>query len=561
MDLTSLRQFARENRDSSLDNPLHDVVGTLKESEDVPWDQLCGQLVQLNSVDGLASDPFTVSCLTHLIGYSVTNILTSNCLKIVEEIRYYDQEVNLGLYTVQMIPRRTVGKIGLYTSSPREFYERLVRSFNWDLLQSEYNKISVARLKSAGKSIWKGLNRPLAESVVELKHKRSKLKELKRNQVSLLGWVINTLPTLGDTQAEEQFLYQLHSRLDGSVTSDESFSMLSLIQEVIPEYTRQTQQLISEQAKPSYLERHWPLVPLSLIILPKLYLYFTSNKQQIYKFVYDNIRQLGETVYGLWQNWIVSPLVEILNTIRHDPNSQLALMSEESLQSDLGSLKRMVIEYVRDNDIAVPVSGSTVLLSSLNAETQQQVIDTIANSVAHGDLSLLLQDYEQSLNHPLWAVMAGQMVRNVLIQVQKTKVDGAVALAGIDKIVRSQQLVFGCLAASPALFGVWYGIGWTRGLWNQERKDVKQLRLQVRGALGRALALADSDYDLNPQLDANYTGGLLFIETALALQNGARLMPLELRTQFRKEVSLAQRGGKEARSALERVFVVYGKFF
>ena len=49
------------------------------------------------------------------------------------------------------------------------------------------------------------------------------------------------------------------------------------------------------------------------------------------------------------------------------------------------------------------------------------------------------------------SALTGTLIQTLLIQIQKTKVDVEVALSGIDRLLKSQQLVFGFVGVTPSL--------------------------------------------------------------------------------------------------------------
>src|SRR5436189_2987938 len=74
-----------------------------------------------------------------------------------------------------------------------------------------------------------------------------------------------------------------------------------------------------------------------------------------------------------------------------------------------------------------------------------------------GDLSPVLRAYEKDLRKPFIGFVRGDLVRTLLIQIQKTKVDVEVAMNGIDALLKSQELVFGFVGLTPGIlvcFGV-----------------------------------------------------------------------------------------------------------
>lgn len=103
-------------------------------------------------------------------------------------------------------------------------------------------------------------------------------------------------------------------------------------------------------------------------------------------------------------------------------------MSKRSLEGDRASLERMVVDFAAQ----ISQNGSAD-------------IDSVRDAVQEGDLTPVLRAYEQELQRPLYNSLRGNLVRALLIQIQKTKVDVEVAMGGIDALLKSQELVFGYL--------------------------------------------------------------------------------------------------------------------
>jgi nuclear control of ATPase protein 2 len=121
----------------------------------------------------------------------------------------------------------------------------------------------------------------------------------------------------------------------------------------------------------------------------------------------------------------------VIGTIRHDEDNEVSIMSKRSLEGDRASLERMVVDFA----IANPENGP------LN-ETE---IAALRARVREGDLTPVLRAYEKDMQSPVMGTLRGNLIRTLLIQIQKTKVDVEVAMSGIDSILKSQELLFGCV--------------------------------------------------------------------------------------------------------------------
>ena len=196
----------------------------------------------------------------------------------------------------------------------------------------------------------------------------------------------------------------------------------------IPMQAEKSQNIIQRYGRPSRLVRYWlPTVALILSSSTLLRI-FVNRKAQIISWV----RELGATTIDFWYNWIVGPVKKVIGTIRHDEGSEIAIMSKESLEGDRASLERMVIDFARDTHTA-----------STKTPLSEVELARIGAKVREGDLTPVLRAYEKDLRNPFRGTISGDLIRALLIQIQKTKVDVEVALGGIDALLKSQELVFG----------------------------------------------------------------------------------------------------------------------
>jgi nuclear-control-of-ATPase protein 2 len=216
--------------------------------------------------------------------------------------------------------------------------------------------------------------------------------------------------------------------------------ILELLQTSLPGHVHGMRQMNQENGRPHRLIRYW-LPALLLFTSSSTILRILVNRQDD---IIGWIRNFGATARDFWFNWVVDPVRKIVGTIRHDANSEIALMSRDSLQADRESLERMVVEFALDRPELA--TGTTTALS------ENQIAD-IRAKVKAGDVTPVLKAYEKDLRSPFLGAVRGDLVRSLLIQVQKTKVDLEVAISGIDALLKSQELVFGFVGLTPGILG------------------------------------------------------------------------------------------------------------
>lgn len=139
--------------------------------------------------------------------------------------------------------------------------------------------------------------------------------------------------------------------------------------------------LATEYGRPSRLVRYW-LPGLALFLSSGALLRILANRKAE---IVTWIRDFGTTSIDFWNNWVVEPMKKVISTIRHDKDSEIAIMSRESLKGDRDSLERMVIDFARDNpntSTGLPLTDSEV--------------SVIGAKVREGDLTPVLRAYEVS---------------------------------------------------------------------------------------------------------------------------------------------------------------------
>lgn len=220
---------------------------------------------------------------------------------------------------------------------------------------------------------------------------------------------------------------QAQSSPDVRTPQDLIQRILLVVRDHLPNHSSSTLQQVSRHGRPSRLTRAWIPV-LAAIMSGSISLRVLSRHQDE---LIQWIMGLGSTIIDFGVNWVVEPIRKLVGTIRHDEGSEIAIMSKNSLVADRASLERMVIDFVRDRP------------DQTQGQTAVEDTSAIANAVREGDLTPVLKAYERDLRSPFTGTIRGDLVRALLIQIQKTKVDVEVAISGINSLLKSQELVFG----------------------------------------------------------------------------------------------------------------------
>lgn len=525
------------------------------------------------------------------------NLLINSSLNITNDIGYYDRILSkdylILLYFIQTLPTnisKFVTSLQSYLINPKELEVTIpnwVPTISQNLYQTcmaymkqmySLIKISIQSFihsptlflmekgsdsRSLFNTFWNSTFKlPYYYAKHEVETKRINLIQLRRQNVMSLG-ILLSKPTLIDINKETN---EMKSPIIDSIDGNVGFSLQDLnilFKEDLEHSENQMKIKYFANAKPSYLTRNWPLiVPTSLFLVSYLpttirniNLLITDSKtrDELYQYLYRVFKYGVETTTAFWRNWIVSPINNIIKTIRHDKNSEIALMSQQSLDSDLESLERMVVDYVVDS-----CNGS------IN-------IDDVRNAIKSGDMTLVMNDYEKDLKNPIKSIILGDMIRNILIQIQKTKVDGSLALNGVDQILKSQELVFGFVAASPSLFIIWSLknslISWYNGESSNSYKNLRKRDVKVRSckSLGSIEKLVNRMYHIKEGDKKDYySEGLLFIEVRNLKQLAMKILPVTLLEDFIQDIEElidTTFSNTYKQLVVQRIWNVYGGYF
>lgn len=327
-----------------------------------------------------------------------------------------------------------------------------------------------------------------------------------------------------------------------------SLQLQDILQKHLPRQAVAADEVVALYGRPSALVRYWAPATALLLSSSTILRYVANRKAELKEWV----AELGQTVIDFWINWVLDPVKRIISTIRHDEGSEVALMSRRSLTADMESLERMVVDFALDNP-AVSVPDSP--LPSLSAEQ----LDLIRAHVKEGDLSPVLRAYEQELRRPFVGAIRGELVRALLIQIQKTKVDVEVAISGIDRLLKSQELLFGIMGLMPSTL---IGVGtlrWFRGSWGGRRGFRKD---RLSGEMLRSLRQIDrlltaADRSANNGLLTFRDQGLLLCEVYLLQEYAKKVLPrdelggfteeMEEMAEIRRGIERQRRIGKRVR--------------
>ncbi|ROW09684.1 hypothetical protein VMCG_02477 [Cytospora schulzeri] len=430
--------------------------------------------------------------------------------------------------------------------------------------QNQLKRLREMTASGLGLLIDEGLDFDLDENKIDVRDHGAELRAVVERSVALMDVVLRDVSNLdhGVTEFEDKVFAGVGEDPELSIHAEDVANkpavvarrLLSILEERMPEHITTTNKVVAENGRPSRLIRYWLPAGVLLASSSTILRILVNRKADIVNW----IRDLGVTAKDFWFNWVVEPVRKVIGTIRHDSQSEIAIMSRDSLKADRESLERMVVDFSIDRP-SLAVEGSSTL--------SEMQISEIRAKVKEGDVTPVLKAYENDLRKPFVGAVRGDLVRSLLIQVQKTKVDLEVAISGIDALLKSQELVFGLVGLTPGIMVSVTVLSYLPGVLFSNRRGTRRRGEKV-GRCVRTLRNIDRIFTEATPVEANILAykdrGLLVAEVAILrnLVREGRLMPREIEGEFLEDLNdMANGKGMQVQMrALERVRWAYSKW-
>ncbi|KAG6854123.1 hypothetical protein C0991_010287 [Blastosporella zonata] len=319
------------------------------------------------------------------------------------------------------------------------------------------------------------------------------------------------------------------------------------------------QRLLESQdlIRPSRLTLIWP----RLLLLPLLSIYALRSAYASRASLAELVTDTKATAEGFVKGWLLDPLRDVAKTVRAGSEDGV-IVQKEGIAADLASLERMTLSLAKDQ---------------LNYSDEQ--LANLSKQIRVGDLTPVLEIYEEDIRSPLKSAVTGTLLRSVFIQVQKAKVDIDQTLSGIDKLLKSQELTFAFVGVAPA-FGIVYLLGGTlmalwsggrgvgkyggkrniRGVWSAMRRTERLLITQPKSRHHKNGGTSGNDTSAITPL----TSGLLLLSVARLRTFAEKHLPQRsrLREGFLEDVGDLENpdlGRLDKMKVIERMWRCWGK--
>ncbi|KIW91557.1 uncharacterized protein Z519_07524 [Cladophialophora bantiana CBS 173.52] len=501
----------------------------------------------------------------------ILNSLLDRTIPLSESIWYWDDILgsypNIVLYTIQTSPirfwhqakevyadaRRKFARGHDLTASARQATRTVTEGWRefYGLVQNSIRERSLAQAQTKILS-------PFSIARMEVRRNLERIQYLRKSSAGAIGRLVRECLVFGGAPEERKqgallqvleadeddwqttiaraaYLLDIATRAQDDVeefsfdpqtaSSTEVANLLvKILDERLPKQEREAHSMRLQYGKPSRLVRYWiPAVGL-LLSGSTLLRILVNRKAEIVQW----FRDLGQTTVDFWTNWVIEPTKKLIGTIRHDEQSEIAIQSRDSLRADRESLERMVVDFA----IQHPDKTGTNF-------TEAQITE-IRRKVKEGDLTPVLRAYEREMQSPIKNAIMGDLVRTLLIQVQKTKVDVEVAIGGIDSLLKSQELLFGFVGIAPGVLISYFLFQWLRSVLGGRKgiRQGKQTGDTIRLIRNIDRTLTSSDLDLMDQggIISEENHGFLLCQTHLLRQRAAQVLPRSVWREFLEDL-------------------------
>ncbi|KAK9485640.1 ATP synthase regulation protein NCA2-domain-containing protein [Lipomyces starkeyi] len=556
--------------------------GSGEDDDEDPWDGY-----EDSSSDGTKQVEWLIVAAGAVLLYGrLLDALLNQTLPLSEDIFYWDNVLSrpsgLVVYSIQTAPFRFVSLAQeIFTDARKRLTTQRPSLSDWiTTLRASVHRhrismrrLSVLRRAVAPTALFKHAMSPLSTVYKDVQTKQQQLRQLRDAQAAALGLLVGeSLHFRHDTdwrRTVERVVDVMQAIVSGVSESGDQvdnfeakvFSVssaprsrrppyvvaqkiLAMASDGLPSQSESLAAIVRRAGKPSALTRYWPMLICTVAFSGTLGQILFNRRASIAQWLAD----ASSTALDFWQNWVVEPAKNIISTIRHDDSAQVAIVGRKSLQADMQSLERMVVDFAVDN---------------ADSGLSPDEIEAVRAGVREGDVSAVLRVYEQELKAPLKNAVGGELIRTLLIQMQKTKVDVEVAITGIDRLLKSQELVFGVVAALPSSIACYFAFGWVGRLYSgkgmKSQADRKATVVRTLGNVERMLTVRSDEGEWLSYRDE----GLVLCEVHV-LRNTADVIPRELRADWARDLGDLEDiklGVHRQRDTVERIWRVYGRFF
>ncbi|SPQ97720.1 unnamed protein product (mitochondrion) [Plasmodiophora brassicae] len=283
---------------------------------------------------------------------------------------------------------------------------------------------------------------------IDIQAKVARLCDLKRKLLRRAGALHHHSFRLSRTQSSsiEEWLipildlYRMCIEADpppNATTTNDALQMLVAILEALPAMRDRLEAERAELQRPGHLQRHWLGYTVGGIAL-----LLAGRTVYMHRDWFENMyHKFAVAAKDFWVEHVSDPLHAIHKRLLRD---QLPAMRRDEIEQERKTLESMLREFGMEQLDRNPQLFPPGM-------RREDAVAQIEKSAASGNMSLVLESYKTEVSKPLYALAAGDLLRSILIQLQKLKVDLETSLLELDLMLDQNEITLDLMAIAPAV--------------------------------------------------------------------------------------------------------------
>ncbi|KAK9901282.1 hypothetical protein WJX75_004086 [Coccomyxa subellipsoidea] len=170
-------------------------------------------------------------------------------------------------------------------------------------------------------------------------------------------------------------------------------------------------------------------------------------------------RSVAESITGAYRDRVLVPLLQLKDELFATFRQRRSIVSVGEYETDKASLERMLRDFEADFGSASTRTDPEIAAALERAGAGDNAGAEGEISGVKGDkadellpgMAFMMSCYEDELKKPIRNIVNGSLLRAILIQVQKLKLDTESAMLELDQILRANELTVAVVAAVPSL--------------------------------------------------------------------------------------------------------------
>eukprot|EP01080_Neovahlkampfia_damariscottae_P008542 gene8542-366_t len=361
----------------------------------------------------------TITCIT------LNDILFVNLLSLLEEA-----SEQLEFWTDEKVhPYRNIIETG-----PFQFIGNLFTNFYCSIFGIKQKK----KIKNTIKmkiEVLKDFQSTIATHLGRLRRMNANFKDI-NNSDHLMTYVQDCF------QNNSAFFELFDDRLKISLNDKIEIKIISEFCNSLEYFKKMSKSEIMITKPPSYFRRKWLQTTISVGVSGLIGYYVYHHQTEITNWAV----KAKDSILDFFQEHLVEPFQSIIKTVLK--SYQKSIFNPEELKNAKESMQRMLID----------------IGTELNNHVTPEELQSIIMKAEKNDVTIFSENYENEIKKPVKNLFVGNIVRMLLIQIQRINVSFLEIMREFDSVMAQNQINLDILATIPVLIGGIAFSSWIRNI-------------------------------------------------------------------------------------------------